>query len=85
MAADDGWAAAARLAEPTTAGTTTAGLPRRRPQAMAMPGAVGGPVGPAEEPRPSTPHRSPQEVRGRLSSYADGVRRGRHAQRTEED
>ena len=84
MAADDGWAAAARLAEPTTAGTTTAGLPRRRPQAMAVPGAVGGPVG-AEGPPPSTTHRSPQEVRGRLSSYRDGVRRGRHAERPRED
>ncbi len=82
MAADDGWAAAARLAEPTTAGTTTAGLPRRRPQAMVVPGAVGGAAAAGGEmPPPSTTHRSPQEVRGRLSSYRDGVRRGRHAQR----
>ncbi len=84
MAADDGWAAAARLAEPTTAGTTTAGLPRRRPQAMVVPGAVGGPGGP-EGRNPVATHRSPQEVRGRLSSYRDGVRRGRHAQRTVEE
>jgi DNA-binding transcriptional LysR family regulator len=83
MAADDGWAAAARLAEPTTAGTTTAGLPRRRPQAMVVPGTVGGPAAPGGEvpPQPGMAHRSPQEVRGRLSSYRDGVRRGRHAQR----
>jgi hypothetical protein len=82
MAADDGWAAAARLAEPTTAGTTTAGLPRRRPQAMVVPGAVGGSATPGGEvPAPGATHRSPQEVRGRLSSYRDGVRRGRHAQR----
>ncbi len=83
MAADDGWAAAARLAEPTTAGTTTAGLPRRRPQAMVVPGAVGGAAAPGGEvpPQPNTTHRSPQEVRGRLSSYRDGVRRGRHSQR----
>jgi hypothetical protein len=83
MAADDGWAAAARLAEPTTAGTTTAGLPRRRPQAMVVPGAVGGAATPGREmpPPPNTTHRSPQEVRGRLASYRDGVRRGRHAQR----
>jgi hypothetical protein len=32
-------------------------------------------------PPPNTTHRSPQEVRGRLASYRDGVRRGRHAQR----
>lgn len=83
MAADDGWAAAARLAEPTTAGTTTAGLPRRRPQAMVVPGAVGGAATPGREmpPPPNTTHRSPQEVRGRLASYRDGVRRGRHAER----
>jgi hypothetical protein len=84
MAADDGWAAAARLAEPTTAGTTTAGLPRRRPQAMVVPGAVGGPAAPGGDALPPT-HRSPQDVRGRLSSYRDGVRRGRHAQRTADE
>jgi len=81
MAADDGWAAAARLAEPTTAGTTTAGLPRRRPQAMVVPGAVGGSTGGEAPPPPRETHRSPQDVRGRLASYRDGVRRGRHAQR----
>ena len=81
MAADDGWAAAARLAEPTTAGTTTAGLPRRRPQAMVVPGAVGGSTAGEAPPPPRETHRSPQDVRGRLASYRDGVRRGRHAQR----
>jgi DNA-binding transcriptional LysR family regulator len=75
--ADDGWRAAARLAAPTTAGTTTAGLPKRVPQALFVPGAVGG-----EQGRPhGAPNRSPQDVRGRLSSYRDGVRRGRHAER----
>jgi DNA-binding transcriptional LysR family regulator len=75
--ADDGWRAAARLAAPTTAGTTTAGLPKRVPQALYVPGAVGG-----DQPRPNgAPNRSPQDVRGRLSSYRDGVRRGRHAER----
>jgi DNA-binding transcriptional LysR family regulator len=87
MAADDGWAAAARLAEPTTAGTTTAGLPRRRPQAMVVPGAVGGSAAPGGDvpPQPSSTYRSPQEVRGRLSSYRDGVRRGRHAERAADE
>jgi len=80
-AADDGWRAAARLAEPTTAGTTTAGLPRRRPQALYVPGTVGGDT---ESPPPPAPIRSPQEVRGRLSSYRDGVRRGRHAEPRED-
>jgi hypothetical protein len=77
--ADDGWQAAARLAEPTTAGTTTAGLPKRKPQALYVPGAVTN----GEAPN-GVPTRSPQEVRGRLSSYRDGVRRGRHAERPED-
>jgi hypothetical protein len=51
---------------------------------MAVPGAVGGPSG-ADTPPPSTTHRSPQEVRGRLSSYRDGVRRGRHAERPDSE
>jgi hypothetical protein len=79
--ADDGWRAAARLAEPTpTAGTTTSGLPRRKPQALYVPGAVGA----GETPGPPAA-RSPQEVRGRLSSYREGVRRGRHAEQRPED
>ena len=73
--ADDGWRAAARLAEPTTAGTTTAGLPKRKPQALYVPGTANGDAAPN-----GTPTRSPQEVRGRLSSYREGVRRGRHAE-----
>nr|ASV47105.1 LysR family transcriptional regulator [uncultured bacterium] len=83
-AADDGWRAAARLAEPATAGTTTAGLPRRRPQALYVPGAVAGDAEGGSAPNGAAT-RSPQEVRGRLSSYRDGVRRGRHAEPTRED
>ncbi|MFL6130716.1 MAG: hypothetical protein ACJ73E_16840, partial [Mycobacteriales bacterium] len=81
-AADEGWRAAARLAEPATAGTTTAGLPRRRPQALYVPGTAGGE---AENAPNGAASRSPQEVRGRLSSYRDGVRRGRHAEPREDD
>jgi hypothetical protein len=77
--ADDGWRAAARLATPTTAGTTPSGLPKRVPQALFVPGTVGG------EPKPvngnGVASRSAQDVRGRLSSYRDGVRRGRHAEK----
>jgi hypothetical protein len=75
--ADDGWRAAARLATPTIAGTTTSGLPKRVPQALYVPGAVGG-----EQAKPTNgaTTRSAQDVRGRLSSYRDGVRRGRHAE-----
>ena len=82
--ADDGWRAAARLAEPATAGTTTAGLPRRRPQALYVPGTAGGEaVDPGSTPNGAAT-RSPQDVRGRLSSYRDGVRRGRHAEPPED-
>ncbi len=75
--ADDGWRAAARLTEPPTAGTTSSGLPKRVPQALLMPGAVTGPDIPTSAP----PSRAPREGRGRLASYRDGVRRGRHAER----
>jgi len=74
--ADDGWRAAARLAEPPTGGTTPAGLPKRVPQALYVPGAVA-----SNEPPPTgPPSRATREVRGRLASYRDGVRRGRHAE-----
>jgi hypothetical protein len=73
---DDGWRAAARLSEPPTAGTTTAGLPRRKPQALYVPGAANG-----DGQQGTQVTRSATEVRGRLSSYRDGVRRGRHAER----
>ncbi|HYT09447.1 MAG TPA: LysR substrate-binding domain-containing protein [Mycobacteriales bacterium] len=82
--ADDGWRAAARLAEPPTAGTTTAGLPKRKPQAMYVPGAVSGGEGTNGTANGATT-RSPQQVRGRLSSYRDGVRRGRHAEQPPPD
>jgi hypothetical protein len=79
--ADDGWRAAARLATPTTAGTTPSGLPKRVPQALYVPGTVGG------EPKPvnGAASRSASDVRGRLSSYRDGVRRGRHAEKPPTD
>jgi hypothetical protein len=83
-AADDGWRAAARLAEPATAGTTTAGLPRRRPQALYVPGSAGGEAADPGSAPNGAAARSPQEVRGRLSSYRDGVRRGRHAEPRED-
>jgi DNA-binding transcriptional LysR family regulator len=80
--ADEGWRAAARLSEPAIAGTTTSGLPKRVPQALYVPGAVGPPApAPAAPPTPPPRQRSAQEVRGRLATYRDGVRRGRHAER----
>ncbi|MEU4566747.1 nitrate- and nitrite sensing domain-containing protein [Micromonospora sp. NPDC023956] len=72
-AADDGWSRAVKAAEPTAAGTTRSGLPKRVPQAQLVPGGV--------EPkgtRAST-RRTPDEVRGLLSAYHRGVQRGRTA------
>jgi len=55
------------------------------PQALLVPGAIGT-GGPGDAPRPNgAANRSAQDVRGRLSSYRDGVRRGRHAERPHDD
>jgi hypothetical protein len=52
---------------------TTAGLPKRRPRSRLIPGSPsGGDSAPA-----SVPARSPDQVRGRLASYQQGVRQGR--------
>jgi hypothetical protein len=54
----------------------------RVPQAHLMPGGADGPAAVAPEPmRPA--YRSPEAVRSRLASYHQGVRRGRHADRTD--
>jgi HAMP domain-containing protein len=78
--ADEGWRAAERLLQPTSGGTTRAGLPMRVPQAHLVPG---GADVPAPPPAPAGPpaYRSPEAVRSRLASYHQGVRRGRHADR----
>ena len=68
--ADDGWAAARAAADPPVAGRTRSGLPKREPQAQLVPGGV------TSEPVART-RRTPDEVRGLLSSYHRGVRRGR--------
>jgi signal transduction histidine kinase len=81
--ADEGWRAAERLLQPTSGGTTRAGLPMRVPQAHLMPG--GADVPSAAPPEPVRPaYRSPEAVRSRLASYHQGVRRGRHADRADD-
>ncbi|BCJ60212.1 sensor histidine kinase [Micromonospora endophytica] len=72
-AADEGWSRASRAADPTPAGTTRSGLPKRVPQAQLVPGGI--------EPRGGREHsrRTPDEVRGLLSAYHRGVQRGRTA------
>jgi hypothetical protein len=68
--ADDGWHRAMAASEPSDAGTTRSGLPKRVPQAQLVPGGVQ--TGPRNQNR-----RSPDEVRGLLSAYHRGVQRGR--------
>ncbi|MEU7608570.1 nitrate- and nitrite sensing domain-containing protein [Micromonospora sp. NPDC049204] len=70
-AADDGWRAASAAAGAVPVSeTTTTGLPKRKPMAQLVPGAV-------EKPATSVQRRSPEAVRGLLSAYHRGVQRGR--------
>lgn len=69
-AADDGWRAAASLAETEVGETTEAGLPKRRPMAQLVPGGV-------ETAQTAPQRRTPEAVRGLLSAYHRGVQRGR--------
>jgi signal transduction histidine kinase len=84
---DDGWLAAQALLEDKTPdATTNAGLPKRVPKAHLVPGSAaprheakettGGGTAPAT---PPLPPRTADAVRGRMSSFQQGVRRGRHA------
>jgi signal transduction histidine kinase len=83
---DDGWLAAQALLseERTPAANTTAGLPKRVPKAHLVPGSAA-PRHEAKESSSETsgsmqlPPRSADAVRGRMSSFQQGVRRGRHA------
>jgi hypothetical protein len=72
-AADQGWEAAAAVASPTTGGTTSAGLPRRVPQANLVPGSA------SPEPVAPVPARSAAVTRERFASFQRGVREGRAA------
>ncbi|TDV41853.1 sensor histidine kinase [Actinophytocola oryzae] len=87
---DDGWLAARALLDDKAPDTTTgAGLPKRVPKAHLVPGSAA-PRHEAKEPRPGSggdntliapplPPRTADAVRGRMSSFQQGVRRGRHA------
>ncbi|MGH4025307.1 MAG: hypothetical protein ACRDRV_12095 [Pseudonocardiaceae bacterium] len=83
-AADDGWRAANALRASTDYEVTSAGLPRRQPQAHLVPGAAGSSQ--VEFP-PSSDGliRSPTEVRIRLSNYQRGLHRGRHTRSGTDD
>jgi signal transduction histidine kinase len=80
---DDGWLAAQALLEtPEEESKTTAGLPKRVPKAHLVPGSAAPRQQKSAEEKPAAPPlppRSADAVRGRMSSFQQGVRRGRHA------
>jgi signal transduction histidine kinase len=84
--ADEGWERAQALLTPVSRGVTSAGLPKRVPNAQLVPGSAAArpqPQQPAPQPaatpRAQLPKRSPDAVRGRMASFQQGVQRGRHA------
>jgi signal transduction histidine kinase len=77
--ADEGWQLAEALLAPVSE-TTGAGLPKRVPKAHLVPGsAAARPSNPQQSEAPPLPPRTADAVRGRMSSFQRGVRRGRHA------
>jgi hypothetical protein len=73
--ADEGWRAAEAVPAPSSGGVTSAGLPKRVPQANLVPGAAGAVSGSAS----ATPVRSAAATRDRFASFQRGVREGRAA------
>jgi hypothetical protein len=71
--ADSGFQAAAAAKDPALGGVTPAGLPKRTPKANLVPGSVSA----AAPTAVSRPPISADQVRNRLSSFQQGVRRGR--------
>ncbi|HXR69460.1 nitrate- and nitrite sensing domain-containing protein [Actinocrinis sp.] len=81
---DEGWKAAQAAAKPVAAGLTTKGLPKRVPRSNLVPGSAGG-SGAAKATPPVIPPRSADAVRGRLSSFHQGLRQGRDAASTDHE
>jgi hypothetical protein len=74
--ADEGWQAAEVVHAPSSAGMTSAGLPKRVPKANLVPGTAAAPaVGQAA--RAAASVRSAAVTRDRFASYQRGVLRGR--------
>ncbi|MER6366754.1 nitrate- and nitrite sensing domain-containing protein [Kitasatospora sp. NPDC001527] len=69
---DGDWQRAEKLREPSSSGTTPAGLPRRVPKQNLVPGNAK--PTPQDGPQVS---RAPEEVRGRLTNLRRGVEQGR--------
>ncbi|WP_091452739.1 sensor histidine kinase [Actinokineospora iranica] len=77
---DDGWQRARALLDTSADTMTTAGLPKRVPKAHLVPGSAAPREESAEtKAAPPLPPRTADAVRGRMSSFQQGVRRGRHA------
>ncbi|SFE14194.1 Histidine kinase-, DNA gyrase B-, and HSP90-like ATPase [Actinopolyspora alba] len=78
-AGDAGWEAAEALVQQTEQEQeqTAAGLPKRRPKSNLVPGSATEHQSPPPS-KPAVP-RSASAVRGRMSNFQQGVRRGRHA------
>jgi signal transduction histidine kinase len=88
--ADDGFRAARAAASPTVGETTSAGLPRRVPNANLVPGSIGGQAngqdgsgadaaqaGNNQQSAAPADRRSPEEARGRMAGLQRGSREGR--------
>ncbi len=78
-AGDEGWEAAEALVQRTEQEPeqTSAGLPKRKPKSHLVPGSAAQSQSQAPS-KPAVP-RSASAVRGRMSNFQQGVRRGRHA------
>jgi signal transduction histidine kinase len=85
--ADNGWQAAQSLLEPRDEEITTAGLPKRVPNAYLVPGSIGAGDGnaftdeSAGRPGPGALARSATAARSRMTNFQQGYRAGRHAVR----
>jgi hypothetical protein len=79
---DEGWQAAQKLGKAAPEVVTSAGLPKRVPKAQLIPGSAPSRPGSGSatsQRSPALPPRSADAVRGRMSSFQQGIRRGRHA------
>jgi hypothetical protein len=75
-AGDEGWRAAEAVGAPSSGGVTSAGLPKRVPQANLVPGAAGVGAGLSAA---VTQARSAAVTRDRFASFQRGIREGRAA------
>ena len=74
FAADESWRTVQSASQAVPETFTSAGLPQRRRGEQLMPGSAA-----SSDPTPGARRgRDPQDVRSRLSSFQQGIRRGRH-------